>query len=986
MDVADVSRISRRDHRYHVQMHTSAGVPVSLARRRTLVALASALSLLSVPIVTSGASAYSPAPGAPTLAAASSGVEVSGPLPQASGSGDTPVETTEIDLVGVDAGAQAELETIDATSNERVAASVDPETDPGLEVENPLGVLPDAVSPEIITEKMSAEPFSVMGITWDLESSLDGVVVQYRTYQSGAWTDWGWVGATEEYAETADGSQASRGATDPIFVPDSTGVQLVVSASTGVPSGVKVVLIDPGNGPDGTGASTSSGDPADAGASAPAPTPSTTEDPAPLPSDGSPTGTPEPSEAPTAAPVPSPSPVETPNAPEPPVAPTDQPTEPAPSDSETPGADPTTALAPSGGERSGAGGSAALALRLPGATIAQPAMVSRAQWGAAAPVCQVDYGQELRAAAIHHTASTNNYSQAQVPGLLRGFAEFHMRPEAAGGRGWCDLGYNFLVDKFGTVYEGRGGGVDLPVVGVHTGGFNSRIVGVAAIGNYEEAVPSAAMNESLSRVIAWKLAQHRVSANTSVTLVSGGGASKYPAGTPVAFNTIFGHRDAQYTSCPGRYLYAAFGDIRNRVAELANPVVAESPEGAWDTVRGGGNSIRVTGWARDPSAPSSAVQVQILVGGVVRSTVSASNSRSDVGAHGYDASVGAAAGRHLVCLRYVNIGGGNTVNMGCRGATATASNPLGVLEAVSATSSSITVRGWARDPDSTAPINVHVYVDGKATRSVSANELRPDVERSAPGVAGPAHGFRSTVPASLGRHEVCIYGINVGAGSNTKIGCSTVVVANGAPLGSLDVVRAVNPDSFSVRGWALDPDTAASINVHVYVDGRAVRSVRADAPRPDVGRIYGLGDDHGFSATIGMNAGQHEVCVYAIDSSGGANPRIGCSTITIVNQMPIGNLDAAQGGDGRFRVRGWALDKDTTESITVHVFVDGRSVRSVLADLSRPDVGRVHGVGDAHGFDATLPAVAGVHEVCIFGIDSSRGPNPRLACSSVTVT
>lgn len=966
-------------------MYTSAGSRVSLARRRSLVALAAALSLVSVPAVASSAAAVPDqsrtsalsAPAVPTLATA-----------PADGS-DTPVETTEIDLAGVDPDAASELVSIDEASPENFSAAVDPETEPGLEVENPLGALPDEVAPEVITEKMSAEPFSVMGVTWDLDASLEDVVVQYRTFREGAWSDWGWVGATEEYAETADGSQASRGATDPVFVPDSTGVQLVVSSSTGTVSGVKVVLINPGSGPDGTGASESSGEPTDTDSATPTPTPTPSPTPTPTPSPDEDTGSPAPAPVPSEDPSVSP---ESPGPSEPPSSPAPEPSEPGASDAPTDGgaegdepapAEPGGAPAP--GDAAGDGGGAVSGLSMPAASIAMPAMVSRVAWGAAAPVCQVDYGQELRAAAIHHTASTNTYAQSQVPGMLRGFAEFHMRPEAAGGRGWCDIGYNFLVDKFGVIYEGRGGGIDLPVVGVHTGGFNSRIVGVSAIGNYEEAVPSAALNESISRVIAWKLAQHRVEANTTVTLISGGGASKYPAGTPVALNTIFGHLDAQYTSCPGRHLVARFGDIRNRVAVLGNQVASESPQGAWDVLQGGGNSVRVSGWTRDPSSPAAAVRVQVIVDGVVTSTISASQNRSDVGPHGFDASVAVAPGRHVVCLRYLNVGGGNDIMVGCRTATATASNPLGVIDGVSATATTVSVRGWARDPDSPNPISVHVYLDGKAVRAATANGLRPDVERSAPGQAGPRHGFSVQVPATAGRHTVCVYGINVGPGSNTSLGCRQVNVVNRAPIGSVDVVRSSGGDSFIVRGWVLDPDTSDSVQAHVYVDGRATRAVRANLSRPDVGRIHGLGDAHGFAATVPATAGRHEVCVYGIDSARGFNPRIGCRTVTVVNTAPKGALDLVSSGSGQVRVRGWAFDPDTTASIDVHVYVDGRLTTGLRASGDRPDVARVHKRGAAHGFDSTVMVAAGRHEICVYAINRPAGPNPRLGCSSVTV-
>lgn len=947
-----------------------------------MVTLVAVLALVSVPLAPGRSSAADlPVSAVPDLRAGPAAGVAS-----AAGTGDTPVETAEVDLEGIDAASESELLSIDAGSSETVTATADPETEPGLEVENPLGLLPDDVSPEIITEKMSAAPFSVMGVTWDLDAALTGVVVQYRTFRDGAWTDWSWVGPAEEYVEVTESSQPSRGATDAVVVPDSTGVQLVVSASTGTPSGVKVVLIDPGNGPDGTGASQSSGEPSDTGAVAPDPTPAvpggavTTDS-----EDRGLTVSPSPGVAPGPETLSgaSDAPTEDPGTPSEDGTGDPVPTVPEPgtADLGTPG--PSTA---SGRAASGGGGGATSALVLPAASVARPAMVSRAQWGAPAPVCQVDYGQELRAAAIHHTASTNSYTAAQVPGILRGFAEYHMRPEAAGGRGWCDLGYNFLVDKFGTVYEGRGGGADLPVVGVHTGGFNSRIVGVAAIGNYQEVVPSAQLNESLSQIIAWKLAQHRVTANASVTLVSGGGATKHPLGTPVTFSTIFGHRDAQYTSCPGQFLYAAFGDIRNRVASLANPVVAESPEGSWDLIRGGGDSVRVAGWARDPSAVSSAVQVQVVVDGTVRSTISASNTRFDVGAHGYDSSVTVSPGAHVVCLRYVNIGGGNDIVMGCQTATATASSPVGVIDDISATASSISIRGWARDPDSTAPIAVHLYIDGTIVQAVTANGARPDVERSAPGVAGPAHGFTATLPAGSGRHEVCVYGINVGAGANAGIGCRDVTVENHRPIGWLDTVSALNPDGVRVQGWALDPDTNAPIAVHVYVDGEAPHGLRADGARPDVGRRYGLGDAHGFTVDLAVAPGRHEICVYGIDSQGGDNSRIGCWGVTVVNTAPLGALDEVIGGSGVIRARGWAFDPDTEASIYVHVYVDGHVVLAPRAATSRPDVGRAYGRGSTSGFDATVSASPGRHEVCVFAIDSTKGSNPPLGCRSVDVT
>ncbi|MEP7191484.1 MAG: hypothetical protein ABI903_01315, partial [Actinomycetota bacterium] len=198
-----------------------------------------------------------------------------------------------------------------------------------------------------------------------------------------------------------------------------------------------------------------------------------------------------------------------------------------------------------------------------------------------------------------------------------------------------------------------------------------------------------------------------------------------------------------------------------------------------------------------------------------------------------------------------------------------------------------------------------------------------------------------------------------------------------APIGSLDSATGSPPGMVTVSGWALDPDTTSSIRVHVYVDGRATASLSADGSRPDVGRIYRRGSDHGFSGSMTAAIGPHEVCVYAIDSAGRGNPLIGCKSVTVMNQSPIGVLDyVTSASPGAIAVRGWALDPDTTSSIRVHVYVDGVATVSLAATGPRADVGRIFGKGDNHGFTGTLKAAAGSHEVCVYAINTPAGPNP----------
>lgn len=169
-----------------------------------------------------------------------------------------------------------------------------------------------------------------------------------------------------------------------------------------------------------------------------------------------------------------------------------------------------------------------------------PTIYSRADWGADERLrdCCVEYG-EVHAGFVHHTVNANGYSRAEVPAILRGIYAYHTQS-----RGWRDIGYNYLIDRFGQIWEGRYGGITLPVVGAHTLNYNENSFAASAIGNYDVARPSSAMIDAYARLYAWKLSLHGIRPTSRQNV----------AGT--AFNAINGHRDAAQTACPGRYLYA----------------------------------------------------------------------------------------------------------------------------------------------------------------------------------------------------------------------------------------------------------------------------------------------------------------------------------------------------------------------------------------------------------------------------------------------
>ncbi|MBA2956337.1 hypothetical protein GON03_18515 [Nocardioides sp. MAH-18] len=183
----------------------------------------------------------------------------------------------------------------------------------------------------------------------------------------------------------------------------------------------------------------------------------------------------------------------------------------------------------------------------------RPEIYSRAQWGADESIRDASSLRyfEVHAGFVHHTVNANNYTRDEVPAIIRGIYAYHTKS-----RGWSDIGYNYLVDRFGRIWEGRFGGIDRPVVGAHTLDYNDYAFAMSAIGNYDTQQPTSAMVQAYGALFAWKLSLHGIDASSTSQVVG-----------PSTFSAINGHRDAAATACPGRYLYARLGDIRRLAAE-----------------------------------------------------------------------------------------------------------------------------------------------------------------------------------------------------------------------------------------------------------------------------------------------------------------------------------------------------------------------------------------------------------------------------------
>ncbi|MER6013374.1 peptidoglycan recognition protein family protein [Streptomyces bluensis] len=377
-------------------------------------------------------------------------------------------------------------------------------------------------APEQGVTRRGVRSFSMVGVVWDdPETELRGRV-QVRTRATGTarWSGWQDIethnqehAADPESAERASGRV--RGSTAPLWVGPSDGVELRVRAEiehrTGVPgvqtlpSGLRLELVDPGVGAEPPPVGGGSVDASRLG--------------------------PLTAEAAAASAV---------NAELAPL-----------------GALEIPALSARDAEQQAAAEPGVAARVAP-----RPAIVTRRGWGADEKLRerQFLYTKRVKVAFVHHTASGNNYSCSQAASVIRSIYRYHVLST-----GWRDIGYNFLIDKCGTIYEGRAGGVAKAVMGAHTRGFNANSMGVAVIGSYGTTKPSGAAVTGIAKLTAWKLGLYGAVANGKTYLTSGGG-NLYAKGKKVRLNVISGHRDGFATDCPGRSLYNRLGTIRSQAA------------------------------------------------------------------------------------------------------------------------------------------------------------------------------------------------------------------------------------------------------------------------------------------------------------------------------------------------------------------------------------------------------------------------------------
>ncbi|MEU9996006.1 N-acetylmuramoyl-L-alanine amidase [Streptomyces sp. NPDC050848] len=388
---------------------------------------------------------------------------------------------------------------------------------------------PDAAGAAQGLTRRDVRPFSLVGVVWDdVRAHLHGTV-QVRTRATGGadWSQWQALevhndehGVDPGTAEAASG--AVRGATAPLWVGDSDGVEVRVQpqgrtdrtaeepAAEQLPEGLRLELVDPGEEPAPVTERAAPPDDGKGGAYAGAVTHGTL---------GGHRG---------------------------------------PTVEEAAAFSVNAQLAPVGTAVIPAAAAAAKPYIGP-----RPKIITRKGWGADEKLREKGfvYTKSIKAAFVHHSATGNNYTCKQAPSVLRSIYRYHTQSS-----GWRDFGYNFAVDKCGNIYEGRAGGVAKPVLGAHTLGFNTNSMGIAVLGTYSSTNPPAAVTTAIAKLTAWKLGLHGGNPKGKATLTSGGG-NRYKKGTKVKFNAIAGHRDGYATACPGARLYGKLGTTRTASAK-----------------------------------------------------------------------------------------------------------------------------------------------------------------------------------------------------------------------------------------------------------------------------------------------------------------------------------------------------------------------------------------------------------------------------------
>ncbi|MBA2331689.1 MAG: N-acetylmuramoyl-L-alanine amidase [Actinobacteria bacterium] len=529
-----------------------------------------------------------------------------------------------------------------------------------------------------------------------------------------------------------------------------------------------------------------------------------------------------------------------------------------------------------------------------------PAIVPRTGWKADESIVRSKpaLATALRVAIVHHTAGANGYDAAQSAAIVRAIQIYHVK-----GNGWNDIGYNFLVDRFGKVFEGRGGGMDENVVGAHAEGFNTGSVGVAVLGEYGSLAVAQAARDSLARVLAWRLDAAHVDPVSTLSFISNGN-QRFPAGVPVFLRAVSGHRDTGFTDCPGTALYSLLNGLAGTVQAIGLPkLYAPLISGA------------VPGKVRFRARLSSALPWSVDVLDASGSAVAGSTGQSTTVDWSWDASL-AAQGAYAYSIE--------------AGAATPVTGSLGRV--VAGPTAELKIAGLAADPETISPNE-----DGAADATSITYTLSDgaNVVVSVQDAAGETVLTMSKAYRRAGEHAVRfdaldlpdgIYTVSLEAkGTGGRIAAASVPVGVTRTLGGFVPARpAFSPngdgraDRLAFRFTLAGP---AEVRLRVLRDGKWVATPFTGPLLPGAQRLEWDG-----SKRVGrLLDGSYDAVLEATDPIGTARIEIPIvadtrlPTVKILQRFPL-RIELSEPADLTVRAGGSSFKRQATTAGKVTVF------------------------------------------------------------------
>ena len=400
--------------------------------------------------------------------------------------------------------------------------------------------------------------------------------------------------------------------------------------------------------------------------------------------------------------------------------------------------------------------------------------------------------------------------------------------------------------------------------------------------------------------------------------------------------------------------------------------------------------VRVTGWIVDPDT-NGPVSFRVKSNEVLLTRGSADIDSPELpreyayfgSMHGFDVEVPLAPGSQQVCVAANNTGAGTNRTIGCAEIVPTGTDPFGDV-VWEPTATGVRVSGWAVDPETLEPISLRFKVGAERVERANADINVAALAGVIP-TYGTRHGFDTEIQLGPIPVEVCVAANNVGSGVNRTLGCETVTVLGGDPIGGVDPIEVV-PGGVRVSGWVIDPDTSGATSVRIKDGSTQLVRVTADGERSDLGEYAGYGSAHGFEAELALSPGMHTLCVAANNVGSGVNRTLGCETVTVLGGDPFGYITDWVVSPGGVRVKGWVIDPDTADPVTIRVKSGGETVLRSAADISWAYLADSYpGYGSAHAFDVEVSLPVGISQVCVAANNVGSGVNRTLGCETVTV-